>query len=378
MRINKSKLISAIFSPLYLLIDRKINKKNKNKKNKKILLIFLGYIGDYILFRNFISEIKKDPKYKNYKITFCGDPLWKGISENLDKKYIDSFIWINRKNFLIKPFYRFNILKKINKKFFEIAIMPNYGRSFPVDSIFKISNSINKIGNNGSSESIFSWQKKISDRYYTKLIFLKNGNEFEFLKNKDFFEQFLNKKLHTNFSIPIKKININEKYAVFVPGAGAKFRRWSAKNFAEIADFIIQKKKFKIKILGSKKDSEIAKEIINNSNYPEKIKNLTGDTLLKSINIIGNSNLLISNDTGAAHIAAATNTLTLCISNGNSFGKFHPYPKEISKKMNYIYPSLIKNKSFKELVKKYSRGSNLDINIITPKEVIAKLDTLLN
>jgi len=140
MRINKSQLISAIYTPLYLLIDRIINKKITNKRNKKILLIFLGYIGDYILFRNYIEEIKKDSKYKNYSITLCGDPLWKSISENADKKNIDNFIWINRKKFLMNLFYRFNILKKISKESFEIAIMPNYGRSFSLDSIFKILN----------------------------------------------------------------------------------------------------------------------------------------------------------------------------------------------------------------------------------------------
>ena len=377
MYINKSKLISAIYTPLSILLDKIINKKNQSKRNKKILLIFLGYIGDYTLFRNFIEEIKKDLKYKDYSITLCGNPLWRSISENLDKKYVDDFIWVNRKKFLINPFYRFNILKKISKESFEIAIMPNYGRSFSVDSIFKISNSINKIGNNGSSISIFPWQKNISDRYYTKLISSKNKVEFEFLKNKDFFEQFLNKNLSTNLSIPFEKKNPKEKYVVIVPGAGAKFRKWSPKNFSKVADFIIQKYNLKVKILGSNKDSEIAEEIIHNSNYPKEMENLTGNTLLESMNIIGNSNLLVSNDTGSAHIAAATGTPTLCVSNGNSFGKFHPYPKEISKKIKFIYPHQIKNKPFKELFEKYSRNSNLDINIINPGEVIKNLDTLL-
>jgi len=378
MSINKEKLISGALTPLYLLIDKIIKKKNPAKKNKKILLIFLGEIGDYILFRNFIEEIKKDSKYKNYSITLCGNPLWKNISENSDRKYIDKFIWVSRKNFLINPFYRFNILKSISDKSFEIILRPSYGRSFSVDSIVKISNSINKIGNSGGPKGMYSWQKLLTDSYYTQLIQSKKEITFEFIKNKEFFEVFLNKNLFTNLSIPFEKKNHKEKYAVIVPGAGAKFRRWSAKNFAEIADFIIQRKKLKIKILGSKKDSEIAEKIIHKSNYPKKIENLIGNTLQNSINVIGNSNLLISNDTGAVHIAAAIDTPTLCISNGNHFGKFHPYPKKISKKVHHIYPRQIKNKSFKELSRKYSKGSSLDINIITPKEVMKRLNTLLN
>ncbi|MCK5449777.1 glycosyltransferase family 9 protein [Candidatus Pacearchaeota archaeon] len=376
MHINKGRLISAILTPLYILLDYRINKKRVNKKNKKILLIFLGEIGDYILFRNFIEEIKKNLKYRNYSITLCGNLLWKNISEELDADNVDKFIWIDRKKFLINFPYRFNLLKKIHNEYFEIVLQPTYGRSFYLDSIIKVSNSFKKIGNRGGPKSMFSWQKKISDNYYTRLISSKNGVNFEFFKNKGFFENFLNRKINRNLSMPFKKKEIGESYVVFVPGAGAKFRRWSTKNFAEIADFIIQKKKKKIKILGSRNDSELAKEIISHSHYPDKIENLTGNTLLDSINIIGNSDLLVSNETGTVHISAATNTLTLCVSNGNQFGNFHPYPSKISKKIHYVYPPDMENKSFEELTEKYSTGSSLDINLITAKKVIEKLVTI--
>ncbi|MEA3329765.1 MAG: glycosyltransferase family 9 protein, partial [Nanoarchaeota archaeon] len=195
---------------------------------------------------------------------------------------------------------------------------------------------------------------------------------------RDFFEQFLSKDLSTNLFIPFKNRKVNERYVVFVPGAGANFRRWSPKNFVKVADFIIQEYNLRIKILGSKNDSKIAEEIIHHSRFPEKIENLTGNTLINSIDIIGNSKLLISNDTGMVHIAAATDTFTLCVSNGNQFGEFHPYPKKISKKIYYIYPPKIENEPFEELIKKYSRCSNLDINLITSEEVIKRFDTLLN
>jgi len=377
MGINKSRLLSTILSPVYIFIDRKINKKDISKKNKKILLIFLGYIGDYVLFRNYIEEIKKDLKYKNYSITFCGNPLWKKLSESLDKKYVDEFIWIDRQKFLMNPIYRSHILKKISKESFEITLMPNHGRSFSADSIVKISNSINKIGNNGSSIDIFSWQKKISDKYYTKLISLRKDIQFEFLKNKDFFEKFLNKNLSTKLSIPFKETSFNEGYVVFVPGGGANFKRWAPKNFAKVADFIIQNKNLKVKILGSKNDSKLAEEIISHSNNPEGIENLTGNTLLNSIDLIGNSKLLVSNDTGPSHIAAATDTLTLCLSNGNQFGRFYPYPKKVSKRIIHIFPSELENKTFEELVKKYSSVSHININSILPEKVIEKINVLL-
>jgi len=375
MRIKKSKSISALLSPLYFFVNNLAKNGNSKKTRHKMLVIFLGYIGDYILFRNFISEIKKDSRYKGYSITLCGDPLWKNISENLDKKEIDKFIWIDRKKFLSNPFYGLDVLRKMKSEFFDIVISPNFGRSFGVDSLAKITKSKQKIGNAGSLESIFSWQKKISDKYYTRLIDTKS--KFEFSKNKEFFEQFLGKKLHTKLSIPFKKANKKKDYVVFVPGAGAKFREWSPRNFARVADFLIQNYKLKIKIIGSEKDSEIANAIIRNSKYPKRMQNLTGSQFIDSINLIGNSKLVISNDTGPFHIAVATGSPTILISNGNTFGKFHPYPDDMSKKIEHVYPPEIDQMSFERVVRKYYGGSNLKINSIPPNKVIEKINVIL-
>ena len=64
-------------------------------------------------------------------------------------------------------------------------------------------------------------------------------------------------------------------------------------------------------------------------------------TLNKLIEIIGNAELLISNETVAPHIAVAVNCQFICISNGNHYGRFHPYPEEIFNGGYYVYPPQI-------------------------------------
>ena len=80
-------------------------KKSKKIKTKSILLIRLDSIGDYVLFRNYIEELKKNEKYKDYSITLLGNNVWKSLSIELDRKYIDNFIWLDRNKFNKNVFY---------------------------------------------------------------------------------------------------------------------------------------------------------------------------------------------------------------------------------------------------------------------------------
>ncbi len=131
-----------------------INKIAYNKQSiseKSILLIRLDAIGDYILFRNFIEIIKKNEKYKDYKITLLGNEVWKEIAQKLDSEFIDDFIWLNRRKFNKNLIYRYRKLKEIIKKGYEIVVNPTYSREFYYsDIIVKVLTAKEKIGSEGS------------------------------------------------------------------------------------------------------------------------------------------------------------------------------------------------------------------------------------
>ena len=55
--------------------------------------------------------------------------------------------------------------------------------------------------------------------------------------------------------------------------------------------------------------------------------NLCGSTNLSQlIGVISSARLLLSNETSAIHIAAATSTPSVCLLGGGHFGRFVPYP----------------------------------------------------
>ena len=381
----KNKLKFIIYHVIFFIVKYNFAyRKDENLADKKkILFIRLDAIGDYILFSNFIEIIRKSDKYKDYKITLLGNEVWKEIAEEFDGKFIDNFIWLNRKKFNKNFIYRYQKFKEIVSNGYEIVINPRYSREFYYDdSIVEASIAKRKIGSEGDLSNIEPWQKKIGDSYYTKLIPAKKEIMFEFYRNKEFFEGFLGETIDINrphIDIDINKIsatfNLPDKFATLYIGASNAYRKWNYANFVEVALYLKERLNLDVVICGGEDDALYGEKIVNNV---KGAINLCGKTsLMDMIYIIKNSVLLISNETFAPHMAVALDIKNIfVISNGNHFGRFVSYPKEICANYHVIYHPDIEKKleDYKKLSNSYGYGSSLDINEITAKSVIENIE----
>jgi len=356
-----------------------------NKNNKRIFLIKLDRIGDYILFRNFIEILKKHNKYKDYKITLCGNILWKALAETFDKEFIEEFIWIDRNRFLTDIFYAMSIIRDIKKREFEYAIHPTFSREFFSDIIIKHAIGQYKIGSAGDTVNLSTWQKHICNKYYTLLIPTTKKHMFEFNRNKEFFEAMLEIKIDIKKpSLNIEHIDFNSypdnKFIVLFPGASKKNKMWDIKNFSHIADYIAKKSGFHIVIAGSKKESHLANTILKQIKN-KNILDMTGKITLPQLSkLLSKAELLITNDTCAVHIGLAVNTNVICLLNGNHFGRFAPYPEQTCSKSYFIYPKKIMEriKDTEYLSELYQYDLHLNINSITVEEVENIVEQILS
>ncbi len=370
----------------FLIIDFLLGLKKIKLNPDSLLVIRLDAIGDYVLFRNFLEVIKKSEKYKHYKLTLCGNIIWKDLAETFDSSFVDKFIWINRNRFYRNPFYKFNILKEIRDAGFNTVIETAYTREILYgDSLVKVSRAAERIGCSGSLDKHAKWKRNLlSDKYYTRLVNVHEENLFEFNRNKDFLENVLNLKIQIKKpSLDITKIithfNLPKRYVVLFPGSKDASKRWSADNFAAVAKMLIEKKQYKIVIPGGPGDHEISEKIISHLN-PKDVIDLTGkNSILQLIKIIAGADLVISNDTVAAHIAAAVGTRFICISNGIFLGRFHPYPKEIFSDSYYAYPDIVeKNINNSEFLEQIRYNSEFDINLIDDSKVWSIVNKVLS
>lgn len=366
----RGRALSFLFN---LLKNRKLS-----IKSNRLLIVRLDAIGDYILFRNFIHALKEHPIWKSYKITLLGNVGFKEIAENFDDNVISDFIWIDT-GALSSPYFFQMLTLKLKLNHYDVIINPVHSRFEVLDQLIHYAGGKWIIGSNGDSIRYPNEAIKIaSDKLYNQLIPSLSYHHFEFLRNKYFFDSLLSKisdiKLSISSSGNSPYLDVSYFNVLIFPGAGAAYRQWSPDNFSQVMLLlkgVKLKREIRFYILGGRPDIEISKSILANH---QEATDLTGKTTLKGlVDIIASGDLLLSNETSAVHIAAATKTPTVCISNGNHFGRFNPYPSEIGNKIVTLYPFehfyTADEKQRIDIIVKYKLMSDLNINLIEPLKV---------
>ena len=117
-------------------------------------------------------------------------------------------------------------------------------------------------------------------------------------------------------------LTVKQPVAILCPGAEyGPAKRWPIPYFAGLAQ-ILRAQGYAVWLLGSKKDQEIADKIVSLGN--EACINLSGSTELSdAIVLLSCADLVVSNDTGLMHLAAALNRPMLALY-GSSSPHFTP------------------------------------------------------
>ena len=117
-------------------------------------------------------------------------------------------------------------------------------------------------------------------------------------------------------------LTLDKPVAVFCPGAEyGPAKRWPPHYYAELAQHL-QAQGYAVWLIGSPKDKEVADKIVALGN--RQVTNLCGNTdLAEAIALMAGADLVVSNDSGLMHIAAALDRPLLAIF-GSSSPQFTP------------------------------------------------------
>lgn len=179
------------------------------------------------------------------------------------------------------------------------------------------------------------------------------------------------KNLRPRFKLPAD-------YIVLFIGAGDNYRKWDVENFVAIGKYVAINFRFAIVLCGGPADLGDAKKF--REYFGSEYMDLVGKTSLSELlSVIYNARLIITNETGAPHCAAAVGTTSIVISNGNHYGRFTPYPDSMTNKYYAIYHPEIENnlKDHERMINRYGYGSKLDINDITVEALIRKVNEVM-
>ena len=257
---------------------------------KKILIIKHGSLGDIISATSAIYDIKNH--YKGDKLSILTSKKFKNFF--LDSKLFDSIIADNKNG--IKG--TFVLIKKILNNNFDLIIdLQNSQRtSFYIFLIRFFS----KVEINGTT--FFATKRYKNNHHSLSHVVEGLSNQIELLNintsRKPHLEWFNDK--------PYDFSNINnDQFIIINPGCSKHSiqKRWPPENFAYVCSYLVSKKILPI-VIGSKEDAEVIDAILKKE---KNILNLIDKSPLSVIYQLSKKAIgAISNDTGPAHLIAAT------------------------------------------------------------------------
>lgn len=264
------------------------------KNNAKILVIRFSSLGDIVL---------TTPVYHNLKLSYPECKISVAVKEKFSdilegNPYIDNLIVLKNGESL------FSLIKRIRSEDYDVFIdLHNKLRSF----ILRLFCGISKI---------IVYRKNTISKY----LYIKNSIKGKFLTEHTI-EKYLNvlQEIGVHPTIKSPEIfidqNLNdfcEKYKIrpndlligINPGSVWPTKRWLPERFAEVADWLTIHYGAKIVMIGSNNDRDDIDKVLAATKHPHL--DLCGKTNLKELaTLISRCAMLITNDSGPMHIAAA-------------------------------------------------------------------------
>ncbi|MGX3010785.1 glycosyltransferase family 9 protein [Helicobacter sp. 23-1044] len=374
------------------------------KAKKRLLIIRIDAIGDFVLFSPFLAQMREF--FGDYHITLLANNCVKNLALGLHSKNIDEFIFISPRQFNRSLFYRISFLHSLKKRHFTICLNPIYSRDLLCKEIISYINAQICLTPSGDDNNLPLHLKNANDEYYTALLPCKDGVLFEYYRNAEFcnnafdflkhFAESTAKNPKFTQSLPKARLDsallprlesfvgknmlekLRQNYCVLFIGASAKYRKWSVENFAKVARHLIAKYNQNIVICGGVEDKNSAKILVDLIDSA-KVLDFSGQTsLMQLASLVYNGNLIVSNETSAAHFAVFLDTAIIAVYNGNHLGRFIPYPKNIAAKYYPAFHPFIKAnmRKYRELSNAFAYKSDLDINEISAESVIKIIDEI--
>lgn len=301
--------------------------KHSSLPPKKILIIRFAYIGDVILTLPVFPLLRK--MYPNAEITFLTAKKTAPLIEH--NPYIHKLLtfdapWFFNDFSLDKLREYRELIRKIRREQYDFGIDMRADIRNIIFILFmgKIKRRIS-FGFGGGAYLLtdivpYRRLKHKAELHIDMMKYL--GTETE----EPRFEIFLTEEEKVKGRDRIaRKQDPNRPYYVAIhPGARVPLKQWDIKNYAALADKIVQNHPVIIILLGEKNDSQSAEKIL--ANIGEHSLNLTGQLELRSLlSVIGQCDVLIGNDSAPMHIGVAMNTPTVTIFGPSKSMETGPY-----------------------------------------------------
>jgi heptosyltransferase-1 len=279
-----------------------------SERFKNILIAKPSSLGDIVLTLPALSALRMS--FPEAKISWLIRPEFAELIEN--HPHLDEIITFDRK-LLAKAWFHpgafgalMSLVRKLRRSEFDVIF--DFQGLFRTASLAWLSGCKTRFGKATAREfaTIF-YTHKITQNienihvvdYYLKIIQAAGASDFgvEFV-----FPQ--NPGAEDSVGKLLAGYGIQDNYAVLISGSVHQDKCWPPERFAQLADMISSQYGLSIVATGSASEAKIVEKVKENSNVP--IVSLAGQTSLSQlVALLKSARLVVSNDTGPGHIAAA-------------------------------------------------------------------------
>jgi lipopolysaccharide heptosyltransferase I len=335
---------------------------------KNILIIKPSSLGDIILALPALMALRKS--FPDAKISWLIRPEFAGLLEN--HPHLTQVIPFDRK-FLAKawfnPYAFFSLLSLIRTiRCNKFDVIFDFQGLFRTASLAWLSGCKNRYGLFDSREFAHLFYTDIIEQtqacthlvdYYLKVVkaagAIDTAVQFVLPDDRPAADSIKNL-LKSNHIEP-------DNYAVLIPGSAQPDKRWPIERFAELADRISSDFNFSIVAVGTAPEADIVEKLKTFSKTT--IANLAGRTSLKQLTeLLKTARLVVTNDTGPGHIAAALSVPLVMIFGWSNPLRLGPYRRK---------DCVVAIEPDKRGTTRRSSNPNHDIKAITVDDVYKKV-----
>jgi lipopolysaccharide heptosyltransferase II len=342
--------------------------KAMNKQPLKILIISPAWVGDTVMMHSLLRYLKQNYPSSILHVVANASvaPLTQYMPE-VSKTIVFSFrhgeLGLTRR-------YRFG--KKLREENYDQAIiLPNSFKSALIPFFAHIPK---RTGWRGEWRyGILNDIRILNKQRYPLMIerFLALGSAQEECTSMDFWPRFQVNQNDTDACVERFNIDSSKPMLALCPGAAyGPAKQWPAEYFANVA---VEKAKqgFQVIILGAKSDYRVAERITQSIDC----FNLVGKTTLSdAVHLLSCSTVVITNDSGLMHIAAALSRPIVAIY-GSSTPTFTP---PLSKRVTVFEKQLSCRPCFKRICPLTNSSAHMAcLKNIKPTEVLMAIEELL-
>lgn len=302
------------------------------KRRRGLLVVRMDGIGDMMLFRQSLDHYADAFGVDLADITVLGCESWKPIADTVFAGY--RVITIDEHAYARKLMYRFRVNLMVRRLAPEVAVCDSYlRRAMMADSL---------VWGAAAKRAVVSMPYVNEPTRSEFTFYLSQVDEIvdtgpypthEIHRHFRFVSAVAGKRIdpvppQADWPGDAPVVEANGPYAVLNPGSNEPGRRWPFASYVKVAERLLDMG-WQVVVVGTRAerwDAELLEDIAKRPG----VTDLTGRTSLTDLmGLMKNAGLVISNDTGPAHLSIALGAPTLVIVGGGHFTSFVPYPENV-------------------------------------------------